>query len=399
MDIEDSPEEAAFRARVRAFVTDHRAELAIGRGAAPERVEELKRAQALLNSAGYVGVTWPTEYGGLGAGPVQKVIVDQELARAEVPRLINWIGVGMCGPTIMRHGTEEQRRRYLAPMLNADEVWCQLFSEPGAGSDLAGVSTSAVQDGANWRVTGQKVWTTGAKWSDFGILLARTDPTKPKHRGLTVFVLDMHAPGVDVRPLREMTGASVFNEVFFDDVVVPDSARVGEVDGGWAVALTMLMNERYTVAGDGTVYGAGPDALARAMRAALPGLAEAARPGVLEEYASVWIEGLACRMSGNRMLTALSHGREPGPEGSVGKLASSLLLRKAAELGLRLQADDAVFGADPAGDGAWQDVATFAPGIALAGGTTEVMKNILGERVLGLPSEPRPDKAAAVKGA
>jgi len=191
----------------------------------------------------------------------------------------------------------------------------------------------------------------------------------------------------------------VFNEVFFDDVVVPDSARVGEVDGGWAVALTMLMNERYTVAGDGTVYGAGPDALARAMRAALPGLAEAARPGVLEEYASVWIEGLACRMSGNRMLTALSHGREPGPEGSVGKLASSLLLRKAAELGLRLQADDAVFGADPAGDGAWQDVATFAPGIALAGGTTEVMKNILGERVLGLPSEPRPDKAAAVKGA
>ncbi|MFE9327517.1 acyl-CoA dehydrogenase family protein [Nocardia sp. NPDC052278] len=391
MDIGDSPAEAEFRSGVREFVTAQRADLSIGRGASPERVPELKRAQALLHSAGLVGSTWPVAYGGRGNNPVQQVIIDQELARAEVPRLINWIGVGMCGPTIMAHGTDEQKDRYLAPILRAEEIWCQLFSEPGAGSDLAGLSTRAVRDGDNWRITGQKVWTTGAQWCDYGMLLARTDPAKPKHRGLTMFLLDMHAPGVTVRPLREMTGAAVFNEIFFDDVVVPDSARLGEIDGGWAVGLTMLMNERYTVAGDGSVYGAGPEALTRAVRVGLPGLSADRRPGVLQEYAACWIEALACRMTGNRMLTALSHGREPGPEGSVGKLASSRLLARAAELGVRVQGDDGAYA------GTWQDIATFAPGIALAGGTTEVMKNILGERVLGLAPEPRADKAAPAR--
>ncbi|MEU8803246.1 acyl-CoA dehydrogenase family protein [Spirillospora sp. NPDC048819] len=398
MDIEDSAEGAAFRGEVRAFVSARRDELSIGRGAAPERVPDLRRAQALLHSAGLVGVTWPVEYGGRGGTPVQKVIVEQELDRAEVPRLIGWIGVGMCGPAIMAHGTEEQKRRYLTPMLNADEVWCQLFSEPGAGSDLAALSTRAVRDGDGWRISGQKVWTTGAQWCDYGILLARTDPSKPKHRGLTMFLLDMRAPGLTVRPLREMTGAAVFNEVFLDDVPVPDSARLGEIDGGWAVALTVLMNERYSVGGDGTVYGAGPDALTRAVADALPGLGTDRRAEILQEYAACWIEGLACRMTGNRMLTALSEGREPGPEGSAGKLASSALLKRAADLGLCLQGDDALFGASAAGDGTWQGIATFAPGISLAGGTTEVMKNILGERVLGLPPEPRLDKAAAATG-
>jgi alkylation response protein AidB-like acyl-CoA dehydrogenase len=301
----------------------------------------------------------------------------------------------MCGPAILAHGTDAQRERYLRPLLRADEVWCQLFSEPGAGSDLAAVATKAVRDGAGWRVTGQKVWTTGAQWCDFGILLARTDPDVPKHRGLTMFLLDMKAPGVTVRPLREMTGKALFNEVFLDDVLVPDGDRVGEVGQGWSVALTVLMNERFTVAGDGSVYGAGPDALAEAVRRRLPQLADDRRPGVLQEFASCWVEALACRMTGNRMLTAIAQGRQPGPEGSTGKLAAAQLLARVADLGLRMQGDDALFGASVDGDTKWQYVATFAHGAALAGGTTEIMKNILGERVLGLPQEPRPDKAPA----
>jgi len=395
VDIEDSPEEAAFRARVRDFLTENRARLAPA-GATPEgRVEEFKRTQAVLSEAGLVGATWPVEHGGRGASAIQQVIIDQELRRAGVPRMINWIGLGMCGPAILEHGTDEQRVRYLRPLLRADEVWCQLFSEPGAGSDLAAVATKAVRDGAGWRVTGQKVWTTGAQWCDFGILLARTDPDVPKHRGLTMFLLDMKAPGVTVRPLREMTGKALFNEVFLDDVLVPDGDRVGEVGQGWSVALTVLMNERFTVAGDGSVYGAGPDALAEAVRRRLPQLADDRRPGVLQEFASCWVEALACRMTGNRMLTAIAQGRQPGPEGSTGKLAAAQLLARVADLGLRMQGDDALFGASVDGDTKWQYVATFAHGAALAGGTTEIMKNILGERVLGLPREPRPDKAPA----
>ena len=395
MDIEDSPEEAEFRARIRDFLTENRARLAPA-GTMPEgRVEEFKHTQAVLADAGLVGATWPVEHGGRGASAIQQVIIDQELRRAGVPRVINWIGLGMCGPAILAHGTDAQRERYLRPLLRADEVWCQLFSEPGAGSDLAAVATKAVRDGDGWRVTGQKVWTTGAQWCDFGILLARTDPDVPKHRGLTMFLVDMKAPGVSVRPLREMTGKALFNEVFFDDVLVPDGDRVGEVGQGWSVALTVLMNERFTVAGDGSVYGAGPDALAEAVRRRLPQLADDRRPGVLQEFASCWVEALACRMTGNRMLTAIAQGRQPGPEGSTGKLAAAQLLARVADLGLRMQGDDALFGASVDGDTKWQYVATFAHGAALAGGTTEIMKNILGERVLGLPQEPRPDKAPA----
>jgi alkylation response protein AidB-like acyl-CoA dehydrogenase len=200
-----------------------------------------------------------------------------------------------------------------------------------------------------------------------------------------MFLLDMKAPGVTVRPLREMTGKALFNEVFFDDVLVPDGDRVGEVGQGWSVALTVLMNERFTVAGDGSVYGAGPDALAEAVRRRLPQLADDRRPGVLQEFASCWVEALACRMTGNRMLTAIAQGRQPGPEGSTGKLAAAQLLARVADLGLRMQGDDALFGASVDGDTKWQYVATFAHGAALAGGTTEIMKNILAERVLGMP--------------
>jgi alkylation response protein AidB-like acyl-CoA dehydrogenase len=390
VDLNDRPDEAEFRAEVRAFLASA-TDLVQSGGVIEGRVADYQRTERVLYEGGLVGLTWPKEYGGGGRAPIFQIIADQELARAGVPRLINWIGIGMCGPALIAHGSPEQTNRYLQPLLRADELWCQLFSEPGAGSDLAGVRTRAVQgaDGA-WRITGQKVWTTGAQWCDFGLLLARTNPDVPKHRGLTMFIIDMHAAGVSIRPLRDMTGTEHFNEVFLDDVEVADSMRLGDIDAGWSVALTMLMNERFTVAGDGSTYNAGPNDLARQVSKALPHLDDAHRAAVLDEFADCWIEALACRMTGNRLITTIAAGGQPGPEGSVAKFAASQLLSRAADLGLRLEGEDALFEPSDPENHSWHYAATFAPGVALAGGTTEIMKNIIGERVLGLPAEPRP---------
>src|SRR4051794_5819814 len=255
MNVDDAPEEAEFRARVRAFIADNLDTLVVARGASTEVVAELKRAQAVLYSGGLVGVTWPEEYGGAGGTIVEQLIVAQEMDRVQAPRLIGWMGVGLCGPAIIAHGTEGQKARYLPSILTGDQVWCQLFSEPGAGSDLAAVSTRGVPAAGGWVLNGQKVWNTGAHWSDFGVVLVRSGSVEDRHRGLSAFILDMRAPGVSVRPLREMTGDAAFNEVFLDDVFVPEDAVLGGVGHGWAVALTMLMNERYVVGGDGSTYG------------------------------------------------------------------------------------------------------------------------------------------------
>jgi alkylation response protein AidB-like acyl-CoA dehydrogenase len=399
VDLEDSPEEAVFRSGIR----DALAELS-ARGVLADRamtpathLQQFRATQAALFEAGLVGLTWPADFGGQGASPVRQIIVDQELRRVGVPRVINWIGIGMCGPAIIVHGTDEQKRRYLAPLLRADEIWCQLFSEPDAGSDLAGVHTRAERTTDDrWKVNGQKVWTTGAQWCDFGLLLARTNPEVPKHRGLTMFIVDMRAPGVSVRPLRDMTGHEHFNEVFLDDVVLDDSMRVGEVDSGWSVAITMLMNERYTVSGDGSTYSAGPDDLLAQYKAALARSSEAPDASTRQEFAHCWIEALAIRMTGNRLITSIARGEQPGAEGSVGKLAGATLLQHAADLGLRLEGHDALFGSRADGTDQWHYASTFAPGVALAGGTSEIMKNIIGERILGLPPEPRSDIKAGV---
>ncbi|QSE90775.1 acyl-CoA dehydrogenase family protein [Rhodococcus pseudokoreensis] len=389
MDISDSPEESTFRVTVRQFIEDNLHSLVSSRGASADNVDTLKHAQSVLYSGGLVGVTWPKEYGGAGGTVVQQLIINEELDRAQAPRLIGWMGVGLCGPAIITHGTGEQKSRYLTNILTGEEIWCQLFSEPGAGSDLAAVATKAVPTEDGWVLRGQKVWNTGAHWSDYGVALARTGSPEDRHRGLTAFVVDMSAPGVTVRPLREMTGHAAFNEVFLEDVELPANAVLGEVGQGWAVALTMLMNERFVVGGDGSTYGAGPGALTSEVRKALPQLSESSRELVLQEYAACWIEALACRMTGNRLISRVSQGGEPGPEGSVGKLALGALLKRVGSLGLSLQGETAVFAAAPDGTNHWQNVAMFAPGLSLAGGTPEVMKNILGERILGLPPEPR----------
>jgi alkylation response protein AidB-like acyl-CoA dehydrogenase len=402
VDFDDTPDEAAYRGHVRALLEQHAAELvhvAPGEQSPdPARHEaDFRRTQRVLAENGLVGVTWPREHGGQGGTLVQQAIVAQELARARIPQLINYIGIGMCGPTVIGHGTDEQKSRYLARLLRADDVWCQLFSEPGSGSDLAALRTTAVRDGEDWIVNGQKVWTTLAHVADFGILLTRTDPSRPKHAGLTMFVVDMHAPGVSVRPLRQMAGTANFNEVFFDDVRIPDAERLGEPGEGWRVALTTLMNERVAIGGAGTDVGLSVETLVAHARERLPGLDPERQVLARQAVGRAVAASLATRYTGYRRFTVLSQGGVPGPEASAGKLAGTAAARLVVDAGVRLLGEDAVYaGAD--GDDTWQRTQSYLPGMAIAGGTDQVLRNILGERVLGLPPEPRTDKTAPFSG-
>ena len=402
MDFDDTPDEAAYRGHVRSVLEQHADELvhvAPGEQSPdPARHEaDFRRTQRVLAENGLVGVTWPKEHGGQGGTLVQQAIVAQELARARIPQLINYIGIGMCGPTVIGHGTDEQKSRYLARLLRADDVWCQLFSEPGSGSDLAALRTTAVRDGEDWIVNGQKVWTTLAHVADFGILLTRTDPSRPKHAGLTMFVVDMHAPGVSVRPLRQMAGTANFNEVFFDDVRIPDAERLGEPGEGWRVALTTLMNERVAIGGAGTDVGLSVETLVAHARERLPGLDPERQVLARQAVGRAVAASLATRYTGYRRFTVLSQGGVPGPEASAGKLAGTAAARLVVDAGVRLLGEDAVYaGAD--GDDTWQRTQSYLPGMAIAGGTDQVLRNILGERVLGLPPEPRTDKTAPFSG-
>jgi alkylation response protein AidB-like acyl-CoA dehydrogenase len=389
VDLNDTPEQAQYRARVRSWLEEHRDEAPVLRGdGAIEDEQEAIAAhrgwQRKLAEAGFVGVTWPREYGGQGLGPLEQVIVNQEIVRAGVPGILDAIGVGMLGPTIIAHGTEEQKQRYLAPMLHADEVWCQLFSEPAAGSDLAGIQTRARQDDGGWRLSGQKVWTTNAQFAAFGLLLARTDFDVPKHKGLTMFIVPMDAEGVTVRGLRQITGDAEFNEVFFDDVALDGDMVVGPVNGGWGTALTTLMFERLTIGGGGG-EGLGFSLTAFAQRL---GADEAARtdPDVRRRFGELAAEMLSLRFTGYRSLTALQRGQIPGPEAALGKVT----LVNAA-IGVTDLVADAI-GPDTYADAALAYGISFLPGLKSAGGTEEILRNTVGERVLGLPPEPRLDK-------
>lgn len=398
MDFDDTPEEAAWRAEVRGFLEEHKEQL--GSRADQRSFDDgvSRERQALLYDAGYVGVTWPVEAGGRGGTPMQQAIIDQEMARAGVPGLINLIGIGMCGPTVIYHGSEDQKQRYLKRLLRAEDVWCQLFSEPASGSDLAALRTRAVQDEeGNWHVTGQKVWTTLAHLSDYGILLTRTDPDVAKHRGLTMFVVDMKAPGVTVRPLKQMSGGADFNEVFFDDVVIPDGERLGDVGDGWRVALTTLMSERLTLGGGGTEIGVSVESMAAHVADGIVTLAPERQALVRQDFGRAYVSSLGIRYTGYRLLTALSQGNLPGPEASAGKLAGTKAARDLADLAVRLLGPDAVYASTADGSTSWQDLQAVLPGMAIAGGTNEVLRNIIGERVLGLPPEPRADKDKTFK--
>jgi len=349
---------------------------------------------ARLGEAGWATPTWPRECGFLGLSGAQTRIVNDELNRYRAYRSFNIIGIGMAGPTIIQWGSEEQKHRYLMPMASHTEIWCQLFSEPGAGSDVAGLATRAVRDGDEWIVNGQKVWTTLAHIARWGMLVARTDPDQPKHKGLTYFVVDMHAPGVDVRPLKQMTGDAEFNEVFFSDVRVPDDQRLGPEGEGWAVATTTLMNERAALSGAGSTGGAnvggGPvdDLVLEAKRSGAW-----ADPVLRDRLVRAVIEGRIIKMTNLRAAAARRVGQQPGPEGSVTKLFQAEYNRRLQELAVDLRGGRAM--AWPAGDQAAQaTVRGFLRSRAntIEGGTSEIMRNILGERVLGLPKEPQVDR-------
>jgi alkylation response protein AidB-like acyl-CoA dehydrogenase len=390
VDLNDSPEQARHRERVRAWLDEHKHEAPVldGPGALtdPDEILAARRAwQGRLAEGGLAGVTWPQEFGGQGLGPIEQVITQQEISRARVPGILDVIGVGMLGPTIIAHGTDEQKTRYLGPMLHGDEVWCQLFSEPAAGSDLAAVQTRAKQqDDGSWVLNGQKVWTTNAQFAAYGLLLARTDPEQHKHKGLTMFIVPMDAEGVTVRGLRQISGEAEFNEVFFDDVRLDADAVCGPVNGGWGTALTTLMFERVTIGLGSEGMGYRSDRFAHAIGADPDARADGEVRHALGEIGT---ELLAIKFSGYRTLTALQRGQIPGPEAGLAKVTLVNAAIRAGELIADVLGPDAL--EEP---GEWSYMISFLPGLKSAGGTEEILRNTIGERVLGLPPEPRLDK-------
>jgi alkylation response protein AidB-like acyl-CoA dehydrogenase len=398
MDFDDSPEERALRAQARAWLDEHatRIDHSSLEGMRTYRAHTEEQDLALLEDArawqrtkaqvGWAAPHWPVEHGGMGLPPLLAGIFAAEEQHYDVAGNMFSVGVGMAGPTIIEWGTDEQRTEFLPRILDADHIWCQLFSEPGAGSDLAGLSTRAVPDGDEWVITGQKVWTSAAHYSNWGILLARTDPDVPKHRGITAILVPMDSAGIDVRPLRQIDGAIHFNEVFLDEVRVPVANTLGPVGGGWGVALTMLAHERASIGGGGMYNLDQVVALARAA-------ADTTDPIVRQRLADLHTRFEILRFLGYRVRTAAARGELPGPESSVMKLAVSALYETGGDLVVALQGaagmlthDDAPFG------GRFQDLfmGQWAPRIG--GGTDQIQRNIIGERVLGLPGEVRSDK-------
>jgi alkylation response protein AidB-like acyl-CoA dehydrogenase len=388
----DSPGEAAFRLEARAWL-EANASRPIDPPIAPSAIvaewspeeEEVKLAgarawQRRKFEAGWAGVAWPVEYGGRGGTPVEQIIFSHEEADFDVPHDALAVGVGWCGPAILLLGSPEQRARFLPQLLSGNEVWCQLFSEPGAGSDLAGLSTRAEPDGEEWILNGQKVWTTFAHRSDWGLCIARTDPDVERHRGLSAFVVDMRSHGVSSRPLRQITGSSIFNEVFLDDVRVPDENRLGEPGDGWPVVITTFMFERASLLSM-AVGVAGP---MQDLLKTRKGTDHTHR----DRWIRTWIGGRVLGFTNLRLLTALSNGKVPGPEGSLGKLVGTTLLSNLYDQAMDLLGADAMLaGPDAPFGGEWQDAFLGAPGLRIGGGTDQIQRNIIAERILGLPKD------------
>jgi acyl-CoA dehydrogenase len=404
MDFKDSPEDAAWREEISKWLDANASRLPEGEesvvnllGEEEEDegafVERSKAWQKKLYEAGYAAITWPKAFGGRDASPMQSFILGQEMGKYDVPAGVYTIGLGMIGPTIMTHGTEEQKERFLPKMLEGSEIWCQLWSEPNAGSDVASLETRAERSGDEWILNGQKVWTTGAHFCDWGLIIARTDLDAPKHRGITCFIVDMHAAGVEVRPLRQINGAAGFNEVFFSDVRVPDTQRVGDVNDGWRVALTTLMNERFAIGVGGGSGGSLMPLFTLAKKTKSNGATAFDDASVRQDLATAYIAGRLLSLTGFRSLTKIAKGGIPGPEGSAMKLVSTKLASQLADTASKILGQESVLLGDEAPDaGAWANAWLTAPGIHIAGGTDEIMKNIIGERVLGLPKEPQVDK-------
>jgi alkylation response protein AidB-like acyl-CoA dehydrogenase len=375
MDLTLSPAEQEFRDAVRGWIEEHHP------GREPEADQALfefrRDWQRKLHDRGWAGLSWPTEYGGAGATLVEQAIFYEEVARAGAPQMANTLGLAMGGPTVIAHGTEEQKRRFLPPILSADEIWCQGFSEPESGSDLASLKTRAVRDGDEWVVTGQKVWTTYAHNSKWCMLVARTDPDAPKHRGLTYFLLDMEQDAVEVRPLVQITGEAEFNELFFEEARVPHDHIVGGENNGWAVAITTLMHER---AGLAFALQVDVQIALRELQEEIGARGLGDDPVVRQRFAQLYVEAQVLRLNAYRGLTATMKRGAPGPEGSLGKWHWAEVNQSLTELAMDVSGSDALLA-----DGRWTHRFLRSRANSIEGGTTEILKNIVAERVLGLP--------------
>jgi alkylation response protein AidB-like acyl-CoA dehydrogenase len=399
LDLTPTEDEATLRAEVRAWLREH-LPWEYGKGLPPrfddlaEEVAFLREWQGKLASGRWVGVAWPEEYGGRGAGAVEHFIVTEELARARAPELVGRIGINLVGPTLLAHGTPEQRERWLPKILPAEQLWCQLFSEPGAGSDLASVSTRATRTDDGWVLDGQKVWTSYAQFADWGLCLARTNPDVPKQKGITAFAVDMRAQGVEVRPLRQITDETEFNEVFFDGVVIPEEQLIGPVDEGWRVANSTLTHERGINPRQLVIH---VQLLEELLRLALESDAfddERLRP----RLAQAAVEVRLFQLHNWRTLSRVAKGQEPGPEGSALKLYWSEMSKRMHDTVMAVLGPAAPlwFAAqDNPGGGTWQRSWLYYQASSIWAGTNEIQRNILGERVLGLPREPKREPARA----
>ena len=397
MDFDDTPSEAEFRAEARDWLATQAPKREPGQSYEVRRGDDAlapvaKEWQGKKFEAGFAGINLPTEYGGRGATRVEQIIFAQEEATFLTPPTIFGISHGMVVPTLLAYATEEQKQRYVPATLKGEEVWCQLFSEPHGGSDLAGLRTRSERDGDEWNINGQKIWTSGAHFADFGVLVTRSDPDVEKHKGLTYFFLDMKSPGVDIRQIKQISGASHFNEVFFSDVKIPDSQRLGKEGEGWRVAITTLMNERVE-----TGVRPAPDfddifSLAREITFENgPAIAD---ESVREQLADWYIQAQGVKFTRMRTMTAMSRGQQPGPENSIAKVVNSSKRQQIAHYGADLM--------DMAGimrnresapmEALFQDAILDSPGNRIAAGTDEILRNVIGERVLGLPREVRVDK-------
>jgi alkylation response protein AidB-like acyl-CoA dehydrogenase len=379
MDLRDTPEEAQFRSGLRAWLDASLPEEKRGSRGGAQRFDDpfMREWSRKLYEAGYAGLTWPEEYGGAAAPYSFQAIFYEEMAAAQAPPHIGVIGLGMAGPTIIAHGTGEQKARYLQPLLAAEEIWCQGFSEPDAGSDLAAARTRAERKGEVYVVNGQKVWSSFAQIADYCILVTQSDPEAPRYRNLTYLIVDMHAPGVEVRPLRQITGEAEFNEIFFSDVEVPVANRLGEEGEGWNVAMTTLLHERGTLGFALTAtFDAGVNRLLETARERVNG-----NERLRERIAAEWIELQALRYTNYRALSTYQRTGIPGPEGSGVKLRWSEANQRMTKLARELLGPEGIV----VGDGWWHHQQLRSRGNTIEAGTSEVLRNIVSERVLGLP--------------
>lgn len=399
MDFEDTKEEASYRALARSFLEANavlkRADFSRGYRDGNDSPGELARARAWQKTkakAGFAGITWPKQWGGQAGTPIQQIIYNQEEANFDVPAGFFELAVGWAMPTLFAWGAPEETKLHADRVLQGDEIWCQLFSEPAGGSDLAALRTRAERQGSDWIINGQKVWTTGAQFSDFGLLVTRSDPNAPKHKGITFFMVDMKSPGVEVRPIRQMSGELHFNEVFFNDVRIPDTQRLGGAGEGWKVVLTTLMNERFTLS---ELFPPDFDQIFELVRQLkYPDGSPLQNAAIRERLADFFIKAQGVKYTNFRTMTALSRGETPGPEVSIGKLVSSGKLQDLSAFGVDLMGASGIL-TDPSQapmEALFQRGYLYSPGLRLGGGTDEIIRNVIAERVLGLPADIRIDK-------